>query len=74
MEIDAEMRRKIAVSLVATVTFVALLVAVGMEYSTESESGGVVIQQPGGTYLVAVVALFVLLMGGIGIYLDRTTN
>lgn len=74
MEIDAEMRRKIIVSLTATVAFVALLVFVGTRYGTDptpEEPGGIVLQQPGGTYLVALFGVFVLLMAGIGIYLDR---
>ncbi|MFB6177050.1 MAG: hypothetical protein ABEI99_07915 [Halobaculum sp.] len=77
MDIDAEMRRKIIVSLAATVSFVVLLVSVGTRYGTDptpETPGGVVLQQPGGTYLVALFGLFVLLMAGVGIYLDRTTE
>lgn len=77
MEIDAEMRRKIIVSLAATVSFVVLLVFIGTQYGTDptpDEPGGIVLQQPGGTYLVALFGVFVLLMAGVGIYLDRTTE
>ena len=74
MDIDAEMRRKIAVSLAATVSFVVLLVVVGMEYAedpTPETPGGVVLQQPGGLALVGLFALFVFVMAGVGVYLDR---
>lgn len=71
MDIDAEMRRKIAVSLAATVSFVVLLVVVGMEYGEPSTDGGVVLQQPGGIVFVGLFALFVFVMAGVGVYLDR---
>jgi len=74
MEIDADMRRKIAVSLAAAASFVALLVVVGSRYTTDptpEEAGGVVLQEPGGIVVVGLFGLFVLGMAGVGLYLDR---
>ncbi|MEZ3115882.1 hypothetical protein RYH80_08120 [Halobaculum sp. MBLA0147] len=74
MDIDAGMRRKIAVSLGTSAAFVVLLIFVGLEYTTDptpSEPGGVVLQEPGGTIFVGLFALFVLAMGAVGVYLDR---
>ncbi len=74
MEIDADMRRKITVSLAAAASFVVLLVLVGSQYTTDptpEEPGGVVLQEPGGIVVVALFGLFVLAMAGVGVYLDR---
>ena len=74
MEIDADMRRKIAVSLAAAGSFVVLLMVVGSRYTTDptpEEAGGVVLQAPGGIVVVGLFALFVLGMAGVGVYLDR---
>ncbi|PSQ04983.1 hypothetical protein BRC97_10180 [Halobacteriales archaeon QS_6_71_20] len=65
MEIDAEMRRKIAVSVGAVVVFIALLVAIGTRFSTNHNLTGT-----GAYYIVGVMALFVVLMAGAGVYLD----
>lgn len=74
MEIDADMRRKIAVSLAAAASFVALLVVVGSQYTTDptpDEAGGVVLQEPGGIVVVGLFGLFILGMAAVGVYLDR---
>lgn len=72
MDIDAEMRRKIGTSLAASLVFVAALIAIGVQFSAEAPDGeGVVLTQPGGLFFVAVIGAFVLLMAGVGIYLDR---
>jgi|GEM_PF-2162348 len=71
---DADMRRKITVSLATAVSFVALLVFVGSQYTvdpTPEEAGGVVLQAPGGVAVVSLFGLFVLAMAGVGVYLDR---
>jgi len=65
MEIDAEMRRKIAVSVGAVVVFIALLVAIGARFSTNHN-----LSETGAYYLVGVMTLFVVLMAGAGVYLD----
>lgn len=66
MELDAEMRRKIAVSVGAVVVFIALLVAIGMQFTT-----GHNLSDLGAYYFVGVIALFVLLMGAAGAFLDN---
>ncbi|MFC7135801.1 DUF7472 family protein [Halobaculum litoreum] len=66
MEIDAGMRRKIAVSVGAVVVFIALLVAIGTQFSVNHNLSDV-----GAYYLVGVIALFVVLMGAAGVFLDN---
>ncbi|WP_435123976.1 DUF7472 family protein [Halobaculum sp. D14] len=65
MDIDAEMRRKIAVSTGAVAVFIALLVAVGSTYTTNHN-----LELVGAYYIVGILALFVVLMGAAGMYLD----
>lgn len=65
MNIDAEMRRKIAVSVGAVLVFIALLVVIGLQFSTEHNLSDV-----GAYYLVGVIALFVVLMAAAGAFLD----
>lgn len=65
MEIDEEMRRKIVTSLGVSALFIAALVGVG---ATFSDNG---LTETGGLALVAVIALFVLVMGGLGVFLSR---
>ncbi|WP_277554725.1 DUF7472 family protein [Halobaculum limi] len=65
MTLDAEMRRKIAVSVGAVVVFIALLIAIGTRYTTGHNLSNV-----GGYYFVGVMALFIVLMGAAGIFLD----
>ena len=66
MDIDAEMRRKILVSVGAVVVYIALLVAVGMAYTTDHT-----LTLPGAYYIVGIVALFVVMMAVAGLFLDR---
>lgn len=65
MAIEAEMRRKILVSVVAVGFFIAVIVGVGATYY----DGG--LAEPGGLALVGVIALFVVSMGVVGLFLDR---
>lgn len=65
MEIDAEMRRKIAVSVGAVVVFIGLLIAIGAQYTT-----GHNLSPTGAYYFVGVIALFTILMAGAGFFLD----
>ena len=69
MEIDAEMRRKIAVSVAAVGVFIALVVVVGSLYTTEHH-----LTETGGYALVGVITLFVLAMAVIGLFLDRVAE
>ncbi len=71
MDIDAAMRRKIATSVTASLLFIGLLIGVGMRFGQPSSNEGVVLTELGSTYLVAVIALFILLMGAVGFYLER---
>ncbi|QZP36384.1 DUF7472 family protein [Halobaculum magnesiiphilum] len=66
MEIDAEMRRMIAVSVGAVVVFIALLVAIGLQYTDGHNLSNI-----GAYYLVAAIGLFVVLMAAAGVLLDR---
>ncbi len=66
MELDAEMRRKIAVSVGAVVVFVGLVIGVGVTYATNH-----VLPTMGSYALVGVLAVFVVLMAAVGVYLDR---
>lgn len=66
MDIDAEMRRKILVSVGAVVVYIALLVAVGTVYTTDHT-----LALPGAYYVVGIVALFIVMMAGVGLFLDR---
>jgi hypothetical protein len=65
MALEAEMRRKIVVSVVAVGFFIALIVGVGAAYN----DGGLV--GTGGLVLVGAITLFVVVMGLIGVWLDR---
>jgi multisubunit Na+/H+ antiporter MnhB subunit len=63
MEIDAEMRRKIVVSVVAVGVFFVGIVGIGVMFGPDlGETGGLV--------LVGAIALFVLVMGVVGVFLD----
>ena len=63
MEIDAAMRRKIVVSLVSVGAFFALFVGIGATFGPD-------LGETGGLALVGAIALFVLVMAGVGVYLQ----
>ena len=65
MELSAESRRQIVLSIVAVGFFVALMLGIGLTF------GGTSMPPVGGLALVGAITLFVLVMGGIGIYLAR---
>lgn len=66
MEIDAEMRRKIFLSVAVVVLFTVALVYVGFTYDSNGLSAD------GGFALVVVITAFIVLMAGAGFYLSRT--
>ncbi len=69
MEIDAELRRQITVSMLAAAIFVAGLVGIGVAYDGASgftESGAIA--------LVGLLTGFVLLMALVGAYLIRAND
>ncbi|RLM56641.1 hypothetical protein DVK02_09090 [Halobellus sp. Atlit-31R] len=63
MDIDAEMRRKIVVSIVSVGAFFALFVGIGATYGPD-------LGDTGGLVLVGAIALFVLVMAGVGVFLQ----
>ncbi|WP_058367573.1 DUF7472 family protein [Haloparvum sedimenti] len=71
MDIDAELRRQVAVSLLAAAVFVAGLVALGTTFGNGSEAG---LSASGSLALVGLLAGFVLLMAGVGAYLIRVSD
>ncbi|SEH36571.1 hypothetical protein SAMN05192561_10128 [Halopenitus malekzadehii] len=75
MEIDAELRRQIVVSLAAVLVFVVGLVAVGSRFGTGSGStDGISLAPAGGIALVGLLGGFVLLMALVGVYLMRANG
>ncbi|MFB6194703.1 MAG: hypothetical protein ABEI80_00900 [Haloplanus sp.] len=63
MELEEGMGRKIAISTAVVGVFVALVVGIGTIYN----DGG--IGSTGGLALVASIAVFILLMAGVGLFL-----
>lgn len=66
MEIDEEMRRKIAVSVAAVAVFIGLVFSIGTTF------GGSGLTETGGLALVGSIAVFVALMAVVGTYLARS--
>ncbi|WP_144904938.1 DUF7472 family protein [Halobellus captivus] len=62
MEIDAAMRRKIVVSIVAVGAFFALFVGIGATYGPD-------LGETGGLALVGAIVLFILVMALVGVIL-----
>ena len=69
MEIDAELRRKITVSLSAAAVFVVGLVGIGVTFGDPEG-----LPETGAIALVALLAAFVLLMALVGAYLIRANG
>lgn len=65
MELDAEARRQIVLAVGAVGFFIALIVAIGAAFSGEA------LATTGALALVGAIALFVLVMGVVGVYLAR---
>ncbi|WP_336024167.1 DUF7472 family protein [Halobellus salinisoli] len=63
MEIDAAMRRKIVVSIVAVGAFFALFVGIGATYGPD-------LGETGGLALVGAIVLFILVMAVVGFILE----
>lgn len=66
MDIDAELRRQILVSLLAVAVFLAGLVFIGMRYGSGTE-----LPAAGGLALVGLLAGFVVLMAVVGAFLNQ---
>ncbi|AZQ15648.1 MULTISPECIES: hypothetical protein [Halorubrum] len=72
MEIDAELRRQILVSLSAAAVFVVGLVGVGTAFGRELPSADAIeLTSTGAIALVGLLTGFVLLMALVGAYLIR---
>jgi len=69
MEIDAELRRQITVSMLAAAIFVAGLIGIGVTYNGASG-----LSETGAIALVGLLAGFVLLMALVGAYLMRAND
>jgi hypothetical protein len=65
MDIGAEMRRKIGLSVAAVAAFVLLILGIGVTF----DDGG--LTSTGGLALVAGIVGFILLMAGVGVWLAR---
>lgn len=65
MDIDAEMRRKIIVSLGAVALLLVAFVVIGASF------GGSGLDPTGGLALIGAITVFVLLMAVAGLYLSR---
>jgi hypothetical protein len=65
MALEAEMRRKIVVSIVAVAGFIGIIIGIGMTFN----DGG--LGSTGGLALVASIVLFVLVMAGVGVFLSQ---
>jgi len=63
MEIDAAMRRKIVVSVVAVGAFFALFVGIGATFGPD-------MGQTGGLALVGAIILFILVMAVVGLVVN----
>ncbi|GAB7009641.1 DUF7472 family protein [Halorubrum trueperi] len=69
MEIDAELRRQIAASLLAAAAFIVGLIGIGVTFG-----GSSALPEAGAIALVALLAGFVLLMALVGAYLIRAND
>ncbi|ERH02617.1 MAG: hypothetical protein J07HN6_00655 [Halonotius sp. J07HN6] len=73
MEIDADLRRKTAVSAAAVGISLVTFTAIGLAFSEEIPNGGIAFSNTGGFAVVAALVGFIFLMAGIGVWLDNTT-
>jgi phosphotransferase system glucose/maltose/N-acetylglucosamine-specific IIC component len=63
MDIGPEMRRKIAVSVVAVGLFIVLIIGIGVTFAGQFGSAA-------GLALVGAIVLFIVLMAGVGVWLN----
>jgi hypothetical protein len=66
MAIDKETTRQVALSVGAVIVFIVALVAIGVTFGDNQG-----ISTTGGLALVALIALFIIGMGGAGLWLAR---
>ncbi|MFW5918473.1 MAG: DUF7472 family protein [Haloferacaceae archaeon] len=65
MELDAEARRQIVLAVGAVGSFIVLIIAIGAAFPGEAFA------TTGAFALIGAIAVFVLVMGLVGIYLAR---
>jgi hypothetical protein len=65
MALEAEMRRKIVVSIVTVAAFIGIIIGIGVTF----HDGG--LGSTGGLALIGSIVLFVLLMAGVGVFLSQ---
>jgi hypothetical protein len=65
MAIEAEMRRKILVSLVAVAVFIGVIIGIGVTFN----DGG--LGSSGGLALIGSIVFFILVMAGVGVFLSQ---
>jgi hypothetical protein len=65
MALEAEMRRKIVVSIVTVAVFIVIIIGIGVTF----DDGG--LGSNGGLALIGSIVLFILLMAGVGVFLSR---
>lgn len=66
MAIEAEMRRKIIVSIVTVAVFIGIIIGIGVTFTEGGDFGSA-----GGLALIGSIVLFVILMAGVGIFLSQ---
>lgn len=77
MDIDAELRRQVIVSLAAVLAFLVGLVYIGLRYGKAADlpvEGSLALPPEGAIALVGLLAGFVLLMAVVGAYLIRANG
>ena len=66
MELEEGMRRKIVVSVVTVLAFIAFIVLIGTTFTANGDLGS-----EGGLALIGSIVLFVVVMGAVGVWIAR---
>ena len=69
MELDAELRRQITVSMLAAAVFVAVLIGIGVSFNGAGQ-----LPETGAIAVVGLLVGFILLMALVGAYLIRAND
>lgn len=65
MDVERETVVEAAISVVAVLVFLGVMVAIGLSY------GGQQLNRTGALAVIGAIVAFVLVMSGVGVYLDR---
>ncbi|MEF8776628.1 MAG: hypothetical protein V5A43_09035 [Haloarculaceae archaeon] len=68
---DKETRYQILIAIGGVLAFIAVAVAVGSVFGEDANAAVTAMSPTGGIALVATIAFFILLMAGLGIWLER---